>query len=115
MLKITRLFVVLVSLGSLAIAFRRNSSLLDAVQYAWSGLGSSFGPLILMSLYYKKATRTGAIAGILVGGLLSGLWHFINPYLTDIVIPSMIPGFFIGLLAIYIGSLVTPTPEVNTR
>jgi sodium/proline symporter len=107
MLKTTRFFVALVALGSLAIAFKRNSTLLDAVQYAWSGLGSSFGPLMLMSLYYKKATRAGAIAGLLVGGLLSGLWHFINPYLTDIIVPSMIPGFFGGLLAIYVVSLMT--------
>lgn len=107
MLKVTRFFVVLVSICSLAIAFRRNSSLLDAVQYAWSGLGSSFGPLMLMSLYYKKATRAGAITGILFGGALSGLWHFINPYLTHVVVPSMIPGFFGGLAAIYIVSLFT--------
>lgn len=111
MLRITRLFVIIVAFCSLAIAFRRNPSLLDAVQYAWSGLGSSFGPLLLMSLYYKKATKEGAIAGILVGGSLSGLWHFINPYLTDMAVPSMIPGFFGGLAAIYIVSLLTQPPH----
>lgn len=107
MLLVTRVFVMLVAICSLAIAFRRSDSLLEAVQYAWAGLGSSFGPLMLMSLYYKKATRAGAIAGILVGGILSGLWHFMNPYLTSMVIPSMIPGFLGGLASIYLVSLVT--------
>ncbi len=111
MLKATRVFVFAVSFISLGIAFRRNASLLDAVQYAWSGLGSSFGPLMLMSLYYKKATKAGAIAGILVGGVLSGLWHFINPYLFALAVPSMIPGFFVGLATIYVVSLITYKPE----
>ncbi len=83
LLKVTRFCVVLVALCSLAIAFRKSHSLLDAFLYAWSGLGASFGPLMLMSLYYKKSTRLGAIAGIFVGGSISGLWHFVNPYLFD--------------------------------
>lgn len=112
MLKVTRFFVFAVSVISLLIAFRRNTSLLDAVQYAWAGLGSSFGPLMLMSLYYKKATRAGAIAGILVGGVLSGLWHLINPYIYELTVPSMIPGFFMGLLTIYIVSLCTQPDEL---
>jgi sodium/proline symporter len=107
MLKVTRFFVILVAGCSLAIAFRRSQSLLEAVQYAWSGLGSSFGPLMLMSLYYTKTTRAGAIAGILVGGILSGLWHYFDYHIYGLVVPSMIPGFFGGIVAIYIVSLIT--------
>ncbi|MCP5507325.1 MAG: hypothetical protein H7A37_03360 [Chlamydiales bacterium] len=44
---------------TLVIAFKKSSTVLDAVLYAWSGLGCTFGPLILMGLYYKKANKFG--------------------------------------------------------
>lgn len=107
LLNASRAAVVIVSFMALLIAFVTNSSILNMVLYAWSGLGSSFGPLVIMSLYDSKATRLGAIAGILIGGLTAGIWPIINPLLTEIEIPTMIPGFFSGLLSIYIVSRLT--------
>jgi sodium/proline symporter len=107
LLIISRAGVVLISLISLYLAFNRNTTILEAVLYAWSGLGSSFGPLVLMSLYSKKANRYGAIAGILTGGVVSGTWGFVNDYFTAVVIPAMIPGFLLSLLSIYVVSLLT--------
>lgn len=107
LLWITRLAVVAISLASLLISFNRSSSILDSVYYAWTGLGCSFGPLMLMSLYFKNANRYGAIAGILTGGVLAGVWHLINPYLLDYPIPAMIPGFILSACAIYSVSLLT--------
>ena len=106
LLKMSRLAVVLVSAVALFIAFNRSSTVLDAVMYAWSGLGSAFGPLVLMSLYSTKANKFGAIAGILVGGTIAGTWPMLNPLITDFAIPSMIPGFFLSLLSIYVFSLL---------
>lgn len=106
-LMITRAAVVLISLASLLISFKRSNTIMDSVYYAWTGLGCSFGPLMLMSLYFTKANKYGAIAGIIVGGSLAGLWHFINPYLTDLTIPAMIPGFALSTIAIYFTSLLT--------
>lgn len=102
LLRASRLGVVLVSMVSLLIAFSTTSCILNMVLYAWSGLGSSFGPLVIMSIYDKKANRYGAIAGILIGGVVAGTWPFINASVTDIEIPSMIPGFFSGLAGIYL-------------
>lgn len=106
-LKASRVAVLITSLGALCIAFITTSSILNMVFYAWSGLGSAFGPLVISSLYDKKANRYGAIAGIFVGGAIAALWPLANPYITDIAIPSMIPGFFLGLLAIYGVSRIT--------
>lgn len=75
--------------------------------YAWSGLGSAFGPLVLLSLYSKKANRFGAMAGIIVGTLTVIIWPAINSYITYLAVPSMIPGFFLSGLSIYFVSLCT--------
>lgn len=111
-LKASRFGVLLSALTALGLAFAKNATVLDAVHYAWSGLGASFGPLVLMSLYSKKTNRYGAIAGILVGGLIAGGWKLVNPYITDYTIPAMIPGFFLGLFSIYFVSLLTRTKTV---
>lgn len=68
LLVISRLAVVLVSLLSLFVALNHNNTIFKTVQYAWTGLGCAFGPLMLMALYSKTANRYGAIAGILVEG-----------------------------------------------
>lgn len=104
LLRASRAAVVLVSIVSLLIAFSTTSCILNMVLYAWSGLGSSFGPLVIMSLYHPKANRYGAIAGILIGGVVAGVWPLINEAITTIEIPSMIPGFFSGLGSIYVVS-----------
>ncbi|HRD55365.1 MAG TPA: sodium/proline symporter [Parachlamydiaceae bacterium] len=107
LLMISRLSVVFVSLFSLALAFNKNSTVLEAVEYAWSGLGASFGPLVLMSLYSKRANRYGAVAGILVGSIVAGGWHFVNDYFSEYTIPAMLPAFFLSLTSIYLISALT--------
>ncbi len=107
LLIVSRSSVVIVALFSLLIAFYRSATILDTVFYAWSGLGCSFGPLIIMSLYSKTANKYGAIAGILVGGTVAGLWPTVNPYILSMEIPAMVPGFTLSLAAIYLVSLLT--------
>lgn len=115
LLTASRIGVVLVSLCSLGIAFMRSSSVLEAVLYAWAGLGCSFGPVLLMSLWWKKCNRHGAIAGILVGGITAGVWPTVNAViLPNTPIPSMIPGFLLSLLAIVAFSLSFPIKR-NSR
>lgn len=111
LLWVSRICVVLITAISLFFALNRNTTILDAVLYAWSGLGSSFGPLVLMTLYSKRANKYGAIAGVLVGGIIAGLWPTLNPYVTDINIPAMIPGFFLSLLSIELVSRLFPTSD----
>jgi len=72
------------------------------VHYSWSGLGSSFGPLVILSLYSNYPNKYGAIAGILTGGIISGLWPYFNSS-----IPSLIPGFFFSWIIILLVSKLT--------
>jgi len=102
LLWISRLFVLVVTVISFSIAFFKISTIYSLVFYAWSGLGSSFGPLILFSLYSKKANKYGAWAGILVGGFVAIVWPLFNS-----TVSPLIPGFLLGCLAIWVGSILT--------
>jgi len=101
LLMVSRLGVFLVSGISLFLALSKNTTIQQAVLYAWSGLGCAFGPLVLMSLYSRSANKYGAIAGVLMGGIVAGVWDSVNPYLTSTAIPAMLPGFFLSLISIY--------------
>lgn len=113
LLIVSRLGVVLIAVTALGLAFVKSATVLEAVLYAWSGLGSSFGPLVLMSLYFKRCNRYGAIAGILVGGVIAGVWPSINPSIIQYPIPSMVPGFLLSLISIYLVSILTDKKGSN--
>lgn len=106
-LLVSRLGVLLISLVALVLAFEKSVTVLEAVEYAWTGLGASFGPLLLTSLYSNKINRWGGLAGILVGSLVTICWHWVNPYITSIHIHSMIPAFFLSLFSIFLVSRLT--------
>jgi len=112
-------------------AVDRNSGVMALVAMAWAGFGSAFGPLVLCSLFWKRTTKVGAVAGILVGGLTVILWQYI-PMLQgtgamygQLVtlsasaanggtgIFSLVPGFALSLCAIIVGSLVTRKPSAE--
>lgn len=107
LLMFSRLGVVLVAIVSLIFAFSKSATVAETVFYAWSGLGCSFGPLILTALYSKRVNKYGAIAGIVVGGFIAAFWLKINPLLTDFTIPTMIPGFLLSIGAIMVVSSIT--------
>jgi len=103
----TRMSVIAIALISLIIACSKSASVSMTVLFAWSGLGCTFGPLVVMSLYLKRINRWGALTGILTGGLVAFIWPFINPFVADFLIPSLVPGFALGCLAIYLVSIGT--------
>lgn len=101
--RISRLGSVAVSTMGLIIAQSSSSTIYHLSNYAWAGLGSSFGPLIIMSLYFSRHVRgAGAVAGIVVGGVVSGLW----PYVNVTVLP-LVPGFLSGLITIWLVSAMS--------
>jgi sodium/proline symporter len=102
----SRISVVLVSMIAFIIAFLKISTIYELVLYAWSGLGASFGPLLIISLYSKSITRQGALSGVLVGALVGASWPYFSTHL-HIDIPAMVVGFVLSALAIYIVSFVT--------
>jgi len=106
LLKISRMAVVIVGLLSFLIAFFKISSIYGLVLYAWSGLGASFGPLILYCLYAKKPSLKVGWAGLLAGSLSSLIWPLI-PFLTNLTPESLAPSFvlsFIAMACVHYGS-----------
>lgn len=100
LLLVSRISVVFIALIAFGIAFFKVSTIYTLVLYAWSGLGASFGPLIILSLFLKTSiNRYGAFAGILSGGLTAILWDYFSKY-NDWDIPSMVPGFLLSFIAI---------------
>ena len=93
LLSSTKYWMVLTSFFALIIANLYQNSLYDFVLYAWSGLGSSFGPAVLMTLYWKSFNKRGALVSMITGALVSGLWPFLNNSISP-----LIPGFIFSLI-----------------
>jgi sodium/proline symporter len=106
-----RLSVLIVALVAAALAFQQNDTILSLVGYAWAGFGASFGPVILLSLFWKRMTKWGALAGMIAGASTVIIWTQFD-YLKNLLY-EMIPGFAASLIAIIIVSLVTkPSDKV---
>jgi len=106
---IGRLSVLLVSLAALALAYTKNDTILSLVGYAWAGFGASFGPVILLSLYWKRMNKWGALAGMVAGAFTVIIWTRFD-FLKELLY-EMIPGFAASLLAIIVVSLLTAPPS----
>ena len=114
---VARVTVVVIAVIAFIIAWNPNSSIMGLVSNAWAGLGSAFGPTILMSLYWKRINMPGAVAGMLSGGLTVIIWDYIKfvnmagekvTLGTYTGVYSLLVGFFVSLLFIVVVSLVTP-------
>ncbi|WP_110926242.1 sodium/proline symporter PutP [Bacillus massiliglaciei] len=107
-----RLSVLAIAIIALLISWEKNDTILSLVGYAWAGFGSSFGPLILLSLFWKRMTKWGALAGMVVGAVTVIIWSYngLSDWLYE-----MIPGFIFSLAAIVIVSLLTQKPDQETE
>ncbi len=103
-----RLTVIAVALMAYLIALNPNNKVLDLVSYAWAGFGSAFGPAILFSLFYRRMTRKGAIAGIFTGGVVALVWQQLSGGLFDLY--EIVPGFILASLAIVVVSIWDKPP-----
>ena len=106
-----RLSVAAVALVAVFLAYDRNSSILSLVSNAWAGFGAAFGPLVIFSLYWKKMTRQGALAGMLTGAITVLIWIYapitINGQSLSSVMYEIVPGFIMASLAIMVVSRIT--------
>jgi sodium/proline symporter len=105
---VSRGTVVLIALVACSIALKPDSSVLDLVAYAWAGFGATFGPVVLLSLYWKNMTRNGAIAGIVAGGLTVVLWKQGAGGIFELY--EIVPGFIAAVAAIMLFSRIGPKP-----
>lgn len=102
-----RSMVLLIALLAIALAMNPESKVLGLVAYAWAGFGAAFGPLILLSLFWKRMTLNGAIIGILVGAITVIVW---KNTMSATGIYEIIPGFIFSFISIVIVSLLGKPP-----
>lgn len=92
------------------------NSILNIVAYAWAGFGATFGPALLFSLFWRRTTRNGILAGMIVGGITVLVWKQITLLDIATVYPilqlyEIVPGFILSSLAIIIGSKLDKAPS----
>ena len=92
---------------AMVLALNPDSFILDIVAYAWAGFGAAFGPAILAALFWRRSTRNGILAGIVVGGLVVLIWK----QLALFGLYEIIPGFFLSALAIDVVSKLDAPPS----
>jgi len=103
-----RIIVVAIALVAVFIAANPNSGTIMAlVENAWGVFGAAFGPAIMLSLFWKRFTFSGAVAGIAVGAVVDIAWL---AFLSGTGIYEIIPGFFASLIAAVVVSLCSKAP-----
>ncbi|OTG85961.1 sodium/proline symporter [Acinetobacter sp. ANC 4558] len=109
-----RLMVLLISILAIFLASNPNSKVLGLVAYAWAGFGAAFGPLIILSLFWKRMTLNGAIIGMLVGAIVVIFW---KNFFADTGLYEIVPGFILSFLSIIVISLLgkPPTQDMTER
>lgn len=114
---ISRFTVFLIALIALLLSLNPNSSIFSLVSFAWSGFGGTFGPLILLSLYWKRTTAPGAIAGLICGGITDVVWHYIPASVAKIFgLYEILPAFIVCFVVTVVVSLLTkPDAEVVAK
>ena len=112
----SRFTVFSVAVLAFIIAWNPDSSIMNLVSDAWAGLGSAFGPIVVMSLFWKRTNFYGAVAGIVSGGLTVIIWDYLpliggKTIYAATGIYSLLVGFAVSLLFIICVSLCTKAPS----
>ena len=109
---ISRVSLLVIAVIGIFIAKNPDSSVFGIVSFAWAGFGATFGPVMLAALFWKRSNRWGAMAGMLVGGIMIFVWKFcIKPFGGIWGIYELLPAFVCAVIAIVVVSLLTPKPE----
>ena len=117
----TRITLGTIAIIAMLLALNENSIIFKLVSFAWAGFGATFGPLMLFSLFWKRTTKAGAIAGMLSGGIMVFVWKLlINPLgakfgIQALTIYELLPAFIISCIFIVVVSLLSkkPTPDIE--
>jgi sodium/proline symporter len=105
-------YLYYVAIIAAIIALDENSVIFKVVSFAWAGFGATFGPIMLFSLFWKRVTREGAVAGMVTGGAMVFIWKLLVRPLGGIVdIYELFPAFVLSCLAIITVSLLTKAPS----
>ncbi len=111
-MRVARATLVLIAIIGVVIARDPNSSVFQIVSFAWAGFGAAFGPVVLAALFWKRATKQGALAGMIAGGAMVFIWKFmVRPLGGAFNIYELLPAFIVAGIFIIVVSLLTPAPS----
>ncbi|MCY1160653.1 Sodium/proline symporter [compost metagenome] len=105
-----RFMVLAIAVLAITLASNPDSKVLGLVAYAWAGFGAAFGPLIILSLFWKRMTLNGAIAGIIVGAVTVIVW---KNTMASTGLYEIIPGFIFSFISIIVVSLLEKAPPAE--
>ena len=107
-----RITVLIIAVVGVFIARDSNSSVFQIVSFAWAGFGASFGPLVLLALFWKRSNLPGALAGMVSGGIMVFVWKFlVRPMGGVLGIYELLPAFLVALIINIAVSLLTKAPS----
>lgn len=104
-----RIAVLGVALVAIILAMDPESQVLELVAYAWAGFGAAFGPSLILSLYWPRMTRNGALAGILGGGLTVVIWKQFDQGVFALY--EIVPGVVVATLLCLVVSRLGQAPD----
>lgn len=109
---VARITVVLIAIVGVVIAWNPDSSIFKIVSFAWAGFGAAFGPVVILSLFWRRMNAKGALAGMMTGGVTVFIWKFlVRPNVAALDIYELLPAFILALVAIVVVSLLTKAPS----
>ncbi len=108
----TRITLIVISIIGVLIALDEKSVIFKIVSFAWAGFGATFGPTLIFSLFWKRITQAGAVAGMLSGAGMVFLWKLvIRPMGGVLGIYELLPAFIISIIFIVVVSLLSKKPS----
>lgn len=111
-LYISRLTLIIISVIAMIIALDENSVIFTVVSFAWAGFGATFGPIMLFSLFWKRVTRSAAIAGMVAGGGMVFIWKLLLKPMGGVWgIYELFPAFVISCIVIVVVTLLSEEPS----
>jgi sodium/proline symporter len=111
LLLLGRLCVLAVAVIAGVLAVNPSDTILDLVAFAWAGFGASFGPAILLSLFWRRLTNWGALAGMVAGAVIVFAWDAYGEAVSGVDLYEIVPGFIANLVVAVIVSRMTYTPN----
>lgn len=110
---VSRIVLLAIAIIGIGIAWNEKSVIFKVVSFAWAGFGATFGPIMLFSLFWKRTTRSGAIAGMVVGAVMVFVWKLVlNPVLGGVfAIYELFPAFVLSSITIVVVSLLSRKPS----
>ncbi|MED4454731.1 sodium/proline symporter PutP [Metabacillus fastidiosus] len=108
-----RIACLTIAIIAIFLGYDRDSKVLELVSYAWAGFGAAFGPVVILSLFWKRMTRNGALAGMIVGTVTVIVWSNLEGGIFEMY--ELAPGFVFAWIAIIVVSLLGKEPSEEVQ